>query len=101
VIAYDAVPWFQQFRDTLLFLLGEKAREQNFEGNQYYEDKSGFGFHGDGARKIVVCCSLGRSTTGFTDGLQNKPSSRMIDIQLEHGDLYVMSEKASGFDWKD
>jgi len=23
-----------------------------------------------------------------------------VDIKVEHGDLYIMSEKATGYDWK-
>merc|ERR1712099_129604 len=69
----------------------------------YYESQSGIGFHGDSERKIVVCLSLGRSSTlryhwrmpGSSDHTHSP-----VDIQLNHGDVYVMSEKATGFDWR-
>lgn len=31
---------------------------------------------------------------------KGKPVGKRAIIELEDGDLYVMSEKASGFDWK-
>jgi hypothetical protein len=85
--------------------LGTKAKDLNCEGNYYFEQKSGIGFHGDAERKIVICCSLGRATTlrfYWRAPKQSKPCSEPIDIALEHGvrDLYIMSEKASGYDWK-
>ena len=29
----------------------------------------------------------------------SRPLGRVLEITLEHGDMYVMSEKATGFDW--
>jgi alkylated DNA repair dioxygenase AlkB len=96
-------PTLLTFRKNLASLLGDKATGLNAEGNHYYEEKSGIGFHGDAERKIVICLSLGGSSVlryhwrmpGSSDHTM-EPS----DILVNHGDVYIMSEKATGFDWK-
>jgi hypothetical protein len=32
--------------------------------------------------------------------LRSKPIGQRVEIMLNHGDLYIMSEKATGHDWK-
>ena len=83
--------------------LGDKAKNLNAEGNYYYEQKSGIGFHGDAERKIVICLSLGdKSTLRYAWRLPGTSEhyGNPIDINVEHGDMYIMSEKATGYDWK-
>lgn len=61
------------------------------------------GFHGDCERKIVICLSLGRSMRlrfHWRSPGSFKNSEQPIDIDLKHGDVYIMSEKATGNDWK-
>ena len=72
------------------------------EGNFYYDSsKCGVGFHGDEERKKVVGMRL--STGGCAplhyQWFKNKqPIGQRAVIPLDDGDLYVMSEKASGND---
>ena len=74
------------------------------EGNRYYNlKKTGIGFHGDTERVIVICLTIGGGGNypmrfqWFKDGM---PIGNPIDINLNDGDVYVMSEKAVGADWK-
>ena len=74
------------------------------EGNHYYDlNKTGIGFHGDTERVVVICLTIGGGGnypmrwSWFVNG---KPSGDPIDIMLNDGDLYIMSEKAVGADWK-
>lgn len=73
------------------------------EGNRYYDlKKTGIGFHGDTERVVVICISIGGFNypmrwQWFKDGM---PVGRPIDIHLNSGDVYIMSEKAVGADWK-
>ena len=72
------------------------------EGNYYFDvTKCGIGFHGDSERKKVVGVRFGASMPlhyqWFQDG---SPVGRRQIINLHCGDLYVMSEKATGHDWK-
>jgi hypothetical protein len=73
------------------------------EGNRYYDLKNtGIGFHGDTERVVVICLSIG----GFNYPMRwqwfkdSMPVGKPIDISLNSGDVYVMSEKAVGADWK-
>ena len=73
------------------------------EGNRYYDlKKTGIGFHGDTERVVVICLSIGGFNypmrwQWFKDGM---PVGNAIDIWLNSGDVYIMSEKAVGADWK-
>ena len=73
------------------------------EGNRYYDvKKTGIGFHGDTERVVVICISIGGSEypmrwQWFKDRM---PVGEPIDIELNDGDVYIMSEKAVGSDWK-
>lgn len=73
------------------------------EGNRYYNLKNtGIGFHGDTERVVVICISIGCDNypmrwQWFKDGM---PVGEPIDITLNCGDVYIMSEKAVGADWK-
>ena len=71
------------------------------EGNLYYDDKSGIGYHGDTERRTVICCSLGSSTNLDYQWYQNRKAiGKPISLTLNSGDIYIMSEKATGNDWK-
>jgi hypothetical protein len=73
------------------------------EGNRYYNLKNtGIGFHGDTERVVVICISIGCDNypmrwQWFKDGM---PVGKSIDVTLNCGDVYIMSEKAVGSDWK-
>eukprot|EP00929_Paragymnodinium_shiwhaense_P106021 TRINITY_DN7110_c0_g1_i2.p1 TRINITY_DN7110_c0_g1~~TRINITY_DN7110_c0_g1_i2.p1 ORF type:complete len:302 (+),score=48.56 TRINITY_DN7110_c0_g1_i2:118-1023(+) len=103
VKAFKNVPLLNAVRALLGDVLGEKARNLNAEGNHYHHDKSGIGFHGDAERKIVVCLSLGK--TSVLRYQWRMPGSSLhahkpVDVVVNHGDIYVMSEKATGYDWR-
>jgi hypothetical protein len=73
------------------------------EGNRYYNlKKTGIGFHGDTERVVVICISIGCDNypmrwQWFKAGM---PVGKSIDITLNSGDVYIMSEKAVGAEWK-
>lgn len=92
-----------RFKNLLPSFFGKKAEELNAEGNFYNHSKSGIGFHGDTERKIVICLSLGKSAIlrfQWRLPFSSEHTCDPIDININHGDIYIMSEKASGFDWK-
>ena len=54
-------------------------------------------------KKIVICLSLGKSTIlRYHWRLPGSSDHKFepTDIKLNHGDVYIMSEKATGWDWK-
>ena len=75
------------------------------EGNRYYDLKTtGIGFHGDTERVVVICLTIGGGIKGFPMRWnwfhQGYPIGNPIDLTIFDGDVYIMSEKALGADWK-
>ena len=88
--------------------LDEKSRSKVkinvIEGNRYYNlEKCGIGFHGDTERNIVIALTIGGGGNyllRWSWYKKSKPQGKPIDVRLNDGDLYIMSEKAVGTDWK-
>ena len=60
----------------------------------------GIGWHGDSERRKVVAVRLGHEMDMQFCWFQDcKPVSEPLVLQLQHGDMYLMSEKAVGQDW--
>lgn len=102
IIDFKDTVYVRQVREALPYILGEKAESMKAEGNYYYDkDVCGIGFHGDGERRRVVGVRVGSSMKlryrWYAAGVPFGPN---MDIILEHGDMYVMSEKAVGTDWR-
>jgi len=102
IVPYSKVPILDLVRKAFVNYLGDGAKGLVAEGNYYYDvSKCGIGFHGDGERRKVIGVRLGASLPlhyqWFYDG---KPVGDRVKLLLNHGDWYVMSEKATGFDWK-
>ena len=72
------------------------------EGNYYYNlEKTGIGFHGDVERRKVVAIRVGNSMSLCYNWYHySKPIGKKKEIILNDGDMYFMSEKAVGTDWK-
>jgi alkylated DNA repair dioxygenase AlkB len=103
VVSFYDLKYLNRFRKRLHLILGQKAKKLNAEGNKYFHDKAGIGYHGDAERKIVICLSLGKETTLRYHWRLPASSDHTLeptDIKLNHGDVYIMSEKATGWDWK-
>ena len=103
VASFSDLKYLNKFRKRLHLILGQKAKKLNAEGNKYFHEKAGIGYHGDSERKIVICLSLGKPTTLRYNWRLPGSSEHTLeptDIKLNHGDVYIMSEKATGYDWK-
>ncbi len=72
------------------------------EGNYYYDvDKCGIGYHGDAERRKTIGVRLGKSfPICFQWYYQSEKISEVKKIMLNSGDMYIMSEKTTGTDWK-
>jgi hypothetical protein len=73
------------------------------EGNRYFDlKKCGIGNHGDVERTRVICLSIGADDypMQWTWFHKAKPVSEPYEIVVNSGDVYIMSEKAVGQDWK-
>lgn len=72
------------------------------EGNYYYDlDHTYIGFHGDTERKRVVGVRLGATIPlWFQWYSASRPVGPAMMVDLHDGDLFVMSDKAVGHDWR-
>lgn len=71
------------------------------EGNNYYDKKTGIGWHGDTERTKVVAIRVGKSMSlCYKWWYKNKSRGKLFNIELNNGDMYIMSEKSVGNDWK-
>lgn len=102
VVAFSEVPKLNYVRDKFPSFFGEKGKNLCAELNMYYDlEKCGIGFHGDSERRIVVCIRLGASMPmDFQWFRRSLPVGKRFNFTAHHGDIYMMSEKATGFDWK-
>lgn len=102
IIPYDHVPHLANWRNMLKKIIGNHPKELQVEGNLYYDvNKCGVGFHGDSERKIVIACSLGAKRPIHWQWFhRSKTVGKRIMFTIQHGDMYIMGEKTTGFDWK-
>ena len=102
IISFGSLKSLNTIRELLPEYIGEKAGQLLAEGNLYYDpSKCGIGFHGDSERKKVVAVRIGQTMClQYKWHLGAKQVSNVINFELNNGDLYVMSEKAVGYDWK-
>lgn len=102
IVSFDKLPLLNEIRQKLPEFLGTKAANLHCEGNKYFDvTKCGIGFHGDGERRIVVAFRLGAShPLEYQWFFNHSPVGSRISFKFNHGDMYVMSEKAVGNDWK-
>ena len=102
VVSYGSVPVTMSLAEGFGEVFGKKAEGLKGEGNYYYDiDKCGIGFHGDAERRIVVAVRLGAAMPLYYQWFKNsKPIGDRVEIPLNGGDIYLMSEKAVGTDWK-
>ena len=102
IISFNSLPHLSIIREQLSTILGEKSKNLNAEGNKYFHNKSGIGFHGDAERTRVICLSLGADNypIRWIWYYKNKSVGDYYEIKLNSGDVYIMSEKAVGQEWK-
>jgi hypothetical protein len=102
VIDFADLPFLSEVREQLPKFLGEKADNLLAEGNYYYDlSKTYINFHGDVERRIVIAVRLGETMPLYFQWYQRgEKVGEMVELCLNDGDLYIMSEKATGNDWK-
>lgn len=102
VVAWKSLKNLKKFKKKLEKILEFKGLKA--EGNLYSDpDKNGIGFHGDSERRKVIAIRLGKTESmplHYQWYHKSKRIGERIIIPLNAGDLYIMSEKAVGTDWK-
>jgi len=103
VINFTRAPHLATIRDSLpaITTLPQLAGLQ-CEANYYYDTtKTYIGWHGDSERRIVVGVRLGATfPLHYRWYHKGVLISEVLTLLLEDGDMYVMSNKATGNDWK-
>ena len=109
VVSYADVPCTSLLRDRFTELLINKTAvgipggppHLQCEGNYYYKSSCGIGYHGDTQRKVVIGVRLGRSMPlCYQWYKQFQKVGDRVSLMLDHGDLFFMTDKAAGGDWK-
>lgn len=103
VYAFSDLPILNRIRKMLPDYFGPKASDLFCEGNHYYDlEKCGIGLHGDSERRIVIALRVGNINMNlqYQWFQRSAPIGKRIELDLQPGDMYVMSEKAVGTDWK-
>ena len=103
IIKWETFSVLQKFKKYIEDNFGKHANNLVAEGNSYHDLKKCYiGPHGDTERKIVIAIRLGRQFPMYFHWYyKSKPIGDIITLPiLNHGDVYIMSEKAVGQDWK-
>lgn len=102
IVKTEDVEFMCELKERLASMIGKKAENLICEGNRYENnEKNGIGFHGDSERRKVIALRLGASMDMHWQWFQNsRPFGDRFIFQINGGDLYIMSEKAVGNDWK-
>lgn len=104
IVSYDEIPITKTLLTEIPKYFGTKTENLKGEGNYYYDKtKCGIGFHGDSERRKVIGIRLGLGESPplhYQWFINGEPVGERIILNLNGGDMYVMSEKAVGTDWK-
>jgi len=102
ILSWDKVPLTKKIRDCLPDFFGKKAKDLTCGGNYYYDIKKyGVGFNRGSERKRVISIGLGADIHLHYQWFKKHIAIGERGIfSLQNGDIYAMSEKATGFDYK-
>ena len=101
IVNFSTIPVTNIIRQSLKNLIPSAENLQG-EANYYYDiTKCGIGMHSDCERLKVIGIRLGATMPlCYNWFLDNQPIGTKCTLQLNNGDIYIMSEKATGNDWK-
>ena len=101
IYSFENLPYLNELKSKLKNI-HHKNNSIVAEGNYYYDiSKCGIGYHGDSERKIVIGVRIGQSLPLYYRWYKNnKPITNRIKVELDGNDIYFMSQKATGNDWK-
>ncbi|QGR54262.1 hypothetical protein [Moumouvirus maliensis] len=99
IVNFKSVPTIRMLKEKIKEITNDNLVA---EGNFYYDiNKCGIGYHGDSERKKVIGVRIGQTIPlVYQWYFQSKPIGEPIIFEFNDGDVYIMSEKATGNDWK-
>ena len=100
IVNFNRLPVTNILRERLVYLGGNKASGLLAEGNYYYDyTKCGINWHGDVERRKVIGVRVGRTMPlcfrWYKDG---QSEGVTYTFNINSGDVYIFSEKATGTD---
>lgn len=100
IMIWNQVPILTNIKKNLENILQENSLQG--EGNYYYNNKTcGIGYHGDSERRKVIAIRIGASLPIYYQWFyKGNPVGNRIEKMINGGDIYMMSAKAVGNDWK-
>ena len=102
IVGYDECECLATIKTGMANVLGKKCGDLICEGNRYFDlKKCGIGWHGDAERRKVVAFRIGEDMGLHFNWFERHTSfGGTLKLTLKSGDMYMMSEKAVGTDWK-
>jgi hypothetical protein len=102
IVGKSDIPVLNELYEIIENQIGEKASNLKGEGNYYYDpSRCGIGFHGDSERRKVIGVRIGQTMPLCYQWYHNRERiGTKITFNIDGGDIYIMSEKAVGNDWK-
>jgi hypothetical protein len=102
VVSFNEIPYLKKIRDNLHLRFGEVAKDLVAEANYYYNTATtGISYHGDSERNVVIGLRIGDDLSlCYKWFYKGKHIGKKIKITLSSNDIYIMSAKAVGTDWK-
>lgn len=102
IIAWDNLVFMKHIKNLLPTVLGDAGKDLVAEGNYYYNSNTcGIGYHGDSERKKVFAVRVGDSMPiSFAWYTRFNQISEKKIFNINSGDIYIMSDKTVGYDWK-
>ena len=99
IVSYENISNFNKEKNKICNILNDHLK---CEGNKYDDTfKQGIGWHGDSERLKVIGCRFGKSMCLCFNWFKNSnPIGEMFKTTINSGDIYIMSEKVTGSDWK-
>jgi hypothetical protein len=100
IVSYNDVPFTNKLRLFINDLVPGDALK--LEANYYYDiKKTGIKMHGDSERRKVIGVRLGADNKMAFKWFKNSEHiGTKFETILSNGDIYMMSEKTVGTDWK-
>ena len=102
IVGYDECECLATIKLGMAKVMGPKCGDLICEGNRYFDlRKCGIGWHGDAERRKVIAFRLGEDMDLHFNWFKRHASfGTTLKLTLKSGDMYLMSEKAVGWDWK-
>lgn len=102
IIPFRSVPCLQTLRNRINKTFDRGIYDMNIQSHRFYDPEyTGIGWHGnEGMCKQIGLCLGINTTMKFRWWYDWHSFGKTVEIPLQNGDLYIVSKKAVGSDWR-